>query len=208
VSESGSHQTGGALAHRLRRMSGRDPHEPHRVATPLELLFDLTFVIGFGVAASEFAHMLVTGHIGAGLAGYAFATFAVCWAWINFSWFASAYDTDDWVYRLTTMRQMVGVLILTLGIPQVFSSIAAGEHVNNRALVAGYVVMRTAMVIQWLRAARQDPDRRSACLSYAVAITVAQNRLDSRSRRQQFGGGDVRAVCGDDRHRVDGSAAR
>jgi hypothetical protein len=27
------------------------------------LLFDLTFVIAFGVAASEFAHMLLTGHI-------------------------------------------------------------------------------------------------------------------------------------------------
>ena len=48
------------------------------------------------------------------------------------------------------------------------------EHVNNRALVAGYVVMRVAMVIQWLRAAKQDPDRRSACLTYASAITVAQ----------------------------------
>ena len=66
VSEPGSHQTSAAFAHRLRRMSGRDPHEPHRVATPLELLFDLTFVIAFGVAASEFAHTLVAGHIGAG----------------------------------------------------------------------------------------------------------------------------------------------
>jgi low temperature requirement protein LtrA len=155
-------------------MSGRDPHEPHRVATPLELLFDLTFVIAFGVAASEFAHMLVSGHIGAGLAGFFFATFAVCWAWINFSWFASAYDTDDWVYRLTTMLQMVGVLVLALGIPPVFASIAGGRHVNNRAMVAGYVVMRIAMVIQWLRAAKQDPDRQSACLTYAAAITAAQ----------------------------------
>jgi low temperature requirement protein LtrA len=155
-------------------MSGRDPHEPHRVATPLELLFDLTFVIACGVAASEFARMLVSGHVGAGLAGFTFATFAVCWAWINFSWFASAYDTDDWVYRLMTMLQMVGVLILALGIPKVFSSIAGGEHVDNRVLVGGYVVMRVAMVIQWLRAARQDPDRRAACLTYASAITAAQ----------------------------------
>ena len=155
-------------------MSGRDPHQPHRVATPLELLFDLTFVIAFGVAASEFAHTLVTGHLGAGLAGFSFATFSISWAWINFSWFASAYDTDDWVYRLTTMLQMVGVLVLALGIPQVFSSIAGGKHVDNRVLVAGYVVMRIAMVIQWLRAAKQDPDRRSACLAYATAITVAQ----------------------------------
>jgi low temperature requirement protein LtrA len=155
-------------------MSGRDTHEAHRAATPLELLFDLTFVIAFGVAASEFAHMLISGHTVAGLAGFLFATFSVSWAWINFSWFASAYDTDDWVYRLTTMLQMVGVLVLALGIPQVFTSIASGEHLNNRVLVAGYVVMRIAMVIQWSRAAKQDPDRRSACLAYAIAITVAQ----------------------------------
>lgn len=155
-------------------MSGRDPHEEHRVATPLELLFDLTFVIAFGVAASELAHMLAENHVGTGLAGFAFSTFAVSWAWINFSWFASAYDTDDWVYRLTTMLQMVGVVILALGIPPLFASIYAGEHVDNRVLVAGYVVMRVAMVLQWLRAARQDPARRSACLTYAVAITVAQ----------------------------------
>ena len=174
MSEPGSHQTSADLAHRLRRMSGRDPHEPHRVATPLELLFDLTFVIAFGVAASELARMLASGHVGAGLAGFTFATFSVCWAWINFSWFASAYDTDDWVYRLTTMLQMVGALVLALGIPQVFSSIAGGEHVDSRVLVGGYVVMRVAMVIQWLRAAKQDPDRRAACLTYASAITAAQ----------------------------------
>jgi low temperature requirement protein LtrA len=155
-------------------MSGRDPHEPHRVATPLELLFDLTFVIAFGVAASQLAHSLASGHVEAGLVSFTFATFSVCWAWINFSWFASAYDTDDWVYRLTTMLQMVGVLVLALGIPQVFSSIAAGAHVDNRVLVGGYVVMRVAMVIQWLRATMQDPARKAACLTYAATITVAQ----------------------------------
>ena len=155
-------------------MSGRDPHEPHRVATPLELLFDLTFVIAFGSAASELAHALATGHIGSGLTSFVFVTFAVCWAWVNFSWFASAYDTDDWVYRLMTMLQMVGVIILALGIPSVYASIEHGEHVNNRLMVAGYIVMRIAMVAQWIRAARQDPAHRRACIGYAVTITVAQ----------------------------------
>src|ERR1700728_4693920 len=77
VSRPGSHQTSAAFAHRLPRVAGRDPHEPQRAATPLKLLLALTFVIAFGVAASEFAHMLATGHISAGLAGFAFATFAV-----------------------------------------------------------------------------------------------------------------------------------
>jgi hypothetical protein len=84
-------------------MVGRDPHERHRVATPLELLFDLTFVIAFGVAGSEFAHLLAAGHVWAGLTAFLFATFATVLAWINFTWFASAYDTDDWIYRVLTM---------------------------------------------------------------------------------------------------------
>ena len=161
-------------AHRLRRMSGRDPHEQHRVATPLELLFDLTFVIAFGAAASELAHALATGHVGSGLTSFVFVTFATCWAWVNFSWFASAYDTDDWVYRLMTMLQMVGVIILALGIPPVYASIERGAHVDNRLMVAGYIVMRIAMVAQWSRAAWQDPAHRRACIGYAATITVAQ----------------------------------
>ena len=51
-------------------------------------------------------------------AGFAFATFAVVWAWMNYTWFASAYDTDDWLFRLATMVQMVGVIILALGLPR------------------------------------------------------------------------------------------
>jgi low temperature requirement protein LtrA len=174
VSEVDPQPTKRAGAHRVRRMSGRDPHEQHRVATPLELLFDLTFVVAFGIAASEFAHMLAEKHVGAGLLGFAFATFAICWAWINFSWFASAYDTDDWIYRLMTMLQMVGVIILALGFPQMYASIEHGDHVDNSVMVAGYVVMRIALVSQWLRAAKQDPDRRSACLTYVTFVTAAQ----------------------------------
>ena len=144
------------------------------MATPLELLFDLTFVVAFGIAANEFAHMLAENHVGAGLLAFSFAMFSICWAWINFSWFASAYDTDDWIYRVMTMLQMVGVIILALGLPQMFASIEHGDHVDNTVMVAGYVVMRIALVGQWLRAAKQDPDRRSACLTYAAFVTVAQ----------------------------------
>jgi low temperature requirement protein LtrA len=155
-------------------MIGRDPSEPHRAATPLELLFDLTFVVAFGVAAEQLAHLLAEGHVASGLLGFDFAMFAVCWAWINFSWFASAYDTDDWPFRVATMVQMVGVLIFTLGLPDVFASIDQGREVNNTVTVAGYVVMRVAMGFQWLRAATQNPGRRSACLTYLTTILVAQ----------------------------------
>jgi low temperature requirement protein LtrA len=162
------------LRHAFSRMGGRDPHEKHRAATPLELFFDLTFVIAFSVAGSQFAHEIAENHLGAGLVGFAFAMFAVVWAWINFSWFASAYDTDDWIFRVVTMVQMVGVLILTMGIEPMFHSLTKGEYVDNRVLVLGYVVMRVALIFQWLRAARQDPERRKTCLTYAGLLAVAQ----------------------------------
>ena len=155
-------------------MRGRDPHEPHRVATPLELLFDLTFVISFGGAASQLAHALADAHYAAGLLGFAFASFAICWAWINFSWFASAYDTDDWIFRVVTMVQMIGVLVLALGLPTMFASIEAREQPDNSVMVLGYVIMRVALVFQWLRAARQDPARRRACMTYVATISIAQ----------------------------------
>lgn len=160
--------------HRIRRMSGRDPHESGRVATTLELLYDLVFVVAIGQAAGQFAHLLAEGHVGAALGAFAFAMFGVLWAWINFSWFASAFDTDDWVYRLCTMVQMVGVTIFGLGLPQAFHSIDAGHGIDNRVIVAGYVVMRIAMVFQWLRAARQCPPYRPACMVYVKTIVIAQ----------------------------------
>jgi low temperature requirement protein LtrA len=155
-------------------MGGRDRYETHRVATPLELLFDLTFVVAFGLAASQLAHALAEGHYAAGLLGFGFASFAICWAWTNFSWFASAYDTDDWIFRIVTMVQMIGVLVLALGLPRMFASIEHGEHLDNSVMVLGYVIMRVALVFQWLRAARQDPARRRASLTYAIVVSLAQ----------------------------------
>ncbi|MDT2023416.1 low temperature requirement protein A [Methylocella sp. CPCC 101449] len=168
------HSVAETPAHRAAALRGRDRHEAHRAATPLELLFDLTFVIAFGIASAQFAHQLAEGHYQAGLIGFGLAMFAVCWAWVNFSWFASAYDNDDWIFRVTTMVQMAGVLILALGLPRMFKSIDGGPYLDNMIMVLGYVVMRLAMVFQWLRAAVQDPSRRRICLTYAISIVIAQ----------------------------------
>jgi low temperature requirement protein LtrA len=155
-------------------MTGRDPDEAHRAATPLELLYDLTFVVAFGTAADELAHAYAAGHLGTGLASFALCVFAICLAWINFSWFSSAYDNDDWAFRLLTMAQMVGVLILALGITDVFRSMEAGAPLDVGVVMAGYVVMRIPMVGLWLRCARHDPDRRPCANLYVRTIVVSQ----------------------------------
>jgi low temperature requirement protein LtrA len=149
-------------------MSGRDPGQAHRASTPLELLFDLTFVVAVARAGIELRDALAQGHAGHALAGYAVVFFGLWWAWMNFTWFASAYDTDDVPYRLLTLLQMAGVLVFAAGIP------AAFEHFDFVTTVAGYVIMRLALVAQWLRAARGHPEGRAGTLRYAAGVTVVQ----------------------------------
>jgi len=151
-----------------RRMGARDPEEHHRTATPLELLFDLSFVVAIARAAAELHHAISENHVAAGLVGYLVVFFAIWWAWMNFTWFASAYDTDDALYRVLTVVQMAGVLILAVGVPAAFQRFEIGT------VVLGYTVIRVAMVAQWLRAAREDPERRSTAVYYASGLAAVQ----------------------------------
>ncbi|MEU1472954.1 low temperature requirement protein A [Streptomyces sp. NPDC005761] len=151
-----------------RPMVARLSHEEHRTATMLELFFDLCFVTAVAQAATAFEHELAEGHIGHGVLGYAMVFFAIWWAWMNFTWFASAYDTDDVPYRLLTLVQITGALVLAAGASE------ALQHEDFTVITWGYVIMRLAMVTQWLRAARSDPERRTTCRRYAGGIFVVQ----------------------------------
>nr|WP_259363501.1 low temperature requirement protein A [Microbacterium esteraromaticum] len=154
----------------LERMVHRDPREPHRAASSLELFFDLVFVISVSTASSELHHALSAGHAGSGIVSYLMVFFAIWWAWMNFTWFASSFDVDDWFYRVTTIVQMAGVIVLAAGIGPVFED----EHRDFTVVVIAYVVMRLAMIVQWLRAARQDATLRRTALAYAIGIAVVQ----------------------------------
>lgn len=149
-------------------MRPRDPDEPHRAASPLELFFDLVFVVAVSMSSQQLHHMEASGHAGAGVLGYLMVFFAVWWAWMNFTWFATAFGTDDIVYRLMTFVQMAGVLVLAAG-----TSRAMLEQ-DFTVVVIGYVIMRLALVGQWLRAARSHPATRRIALRYAGGIAFLQ----------------------------------
>ena len=152
----------------LRRpVVARDTSERHRVSTPLELLFDLVFVVAIASNAAELHHGLAEAHYGT-VVGYSMTWFAIWWAWLNYTWFASAYDNDDVVFRLLTFVIMIGALFLAAGVPDIF------EDGQSVAVVLGYAIMRFAMVGLWLRAAAGHPERRETALWYAGGITVVQ----------------------------------
>ncbi|WP_136037114.1 low temperature requirement protein A [Microbacterium sp. K35] len=149
-------------------MLPRDPAQPHRTASTLELFFDLVFVVAVSIASSQLHHALSHGDFVHGITSYAMVFFAIWWAWMNFTWFATSFDTDDWLYRVTTFVQMGGVLILAAGVPRAF------DEGDFTVPVIGYVVMRVAMVAQWLRASRSAGALRSATRRYASGIAGVQ----------------------------------
>lgn len=151
-----------------RPLIGRDSAEPHRAATPLELLFDLSFVVAVAAAAAELHHGVAENHVGVSVARYLMVFFAIWWAWMNFTWFASAYDTDDVTYRVLTLVQIAGVLVLAAGVHDAFA------EKDFTLVTIGYLVMRVPLVAQWLRVARDDPARRAVGLRYAAGVALVQ----------------------------------
>ncbi|MGI5398353.1 low temperature requirement protein A [Streptomyces sp. CA-135486] len=153
----------------LRPLVARQRDEEHRAATPLELFFDLCFVVAIAQAGAQLVHSVSEHHAADGILSYLMVFFAIWWAWMNFTWFASAYDNDDPLYRVVTLVQIAGVLILAAGVSPAFQ-----DH-DFLLVWLGYLVMRLALTSQWLRAARaaSGPERTMA-LRYAGGVILCQ----------------------------------
>jgi low temperature requirement protein LtrA len=159
---------GAAQPQLLVPMRGRDPAAGHRPATPLELLFDLVFVVAVALAAERLHHALLEGDALGSVVSFTLVFFAIWWAWVNFTWFASAYDTDDVAYRLSVFVIMTGALVMAAGVPRIF------DERDFTIAVLGYVIMRVALVTQWIRASWQDPPRRETARRFAIGVTACQ----------------------------------
>lgn len=148
----------------LRPMHPRSPHEKGRVASVLELFYDLVFAAAILFAGTELHHTLGHGEFMHGAVNYLLVMFYIWWVWMNFSWFSTSFDTDDWLYRVLTITQMLGVLIIAGSMEQIFAG-------NLLMALIGYIIMRLCQVLQWLRAARRGG---RAPLIYAAGITIIQ----------------------------------
>ena len=150
------------------RMRARDTTEPGRASSPLEALYDLVFVVAVGSLVAQLAHSVEHGDVVERVIPFLFVFFAIWWAWINFTWFASAYDTDDVIYRLLAVVQMAGVLVVAAGVPRAFGD---GDYT---LVTVGYVIMRLGQIGLWLRAAIEHPESRLTSLRYGGGVLLVQ----------------------------------
>ncbi len=148
--------------------SPRDRHEEHRVATPLELMFDLAAVIAIAAAAAGLHYGVAAGQLWQALPSFLAAFFMIWWSWMNYSWFASAYDDGSPAFNALTFMTMFGALVIAAGSPAVF----AGKPLV--LVVVGFIIMRVAMATLWFGAAVGDPGHRKAALTYGFGIIAMQ----------------------------------
>lgn len=147
----------------------RDVNETHRAATPLELFYDLIYVVAIASLAAELHHAISSGHhVLHGIGMYFFILFLVWWPWNSYTWFASGFDTDDAQFRVASFAQMVGVIVIAVGIEP--------AYLKNDFLVMmiGYVIMRVPYILMWLKVAHDDVEYREVALRYAVGGLLVQ----------------------------------
>ncbi|KAJ3074303.1 hypothetical protein HDU98_011567 [Podochytrium sp. JEL0797] len=152
-------------------MTARNAHEANRGSTPIELLFDLTIVIGVSVVAEQFAAELIRGSsIGVTVFKFLFTSMALWLAWLPFVWFCSGYYVDDALFRIGTLGQMAGLLVISNGIAVFFT-----DNLNSTEVIIGYVIARVFYIVFFrLRAALQNPSRRYSNLKHAGFTFVLQ----------------------------------
>ncbi|MEZ5953097.1 MAG: low temperature requirement protein A [Hyphomonas sp.] len=150
------------------RLEERDPDEHHRVATPLELFVDLASVIAIAAAAAGLHHALAEAHYLEGLLVFLITFFAIWIAWLNYTWFASAFDDDSVSFKLATFVFLSGSLVMAAGVTEFTHSRLI------RVMVIGYVIMRLAMAYLWFSAAKGSARYRATCLRYGWSILAVQ----------------------------------
>jgi low temperature requirement protein LtrA len=150
--------------HRPRRP--RAPHieaslrEEERV-TPLELFFDLVFVLAITqctalMAAHPTWETVAQGVLILGI---------LWWAWVGYSWLTSVLDPEEGAVRLVMFAAMAALLFISLCIPGAFGGLAF-------EFTIGYAAVRAAHIGLFLIASRGDPGLRQSIIGFTVSTVI------------------------------------
>ncbi len=149
------------------RLTIRNIHEENRAATPLELFYDLIFVVAIANLAAAFHHDYANDHIAHGVINFAMVFMTIWWAWNQYTWFASSFDNKTAWFRLATLWQMVGALVIAAGVENAFNG-------NFTVVIVGYVIIRSSSILLWLKVAADNPKLKTTAKRYAAGILLCQ----------------------------------
>jgi low temperature requirement protein LtrA len=134
--------------------------------TPLELFFDLVFVL----ALTQCTALMAYDQTWSGLAQGLLVLGVVWWAWVGYSWLTSVIDPEEGAVRLVFFVAMAAMLIVSLSVKEAFGDLAL-------AFALGLLVFRTAHIVLFMLAGADDSDLRRSVIGLAVSTAVAVGLL-------------------------------
>jgi low temperature requirement protein LtrA len=130
--------------------------------TPLELFFDLVFVLAITQCTALMAHHPSWAGLAQGLLVLA----VLWWAWVGYAWLTSVIDPEEGAVRLVIFAAMAALLIVSLCVPEAFGSLAL-------AFALSYGVVRIAHIALFMLASPEDDALRHSVLGLAASTVVA-----------------------------------
>jgi low temperature requirement protein LtrA len=143
--------------------------EGDRVA-PLELFFDLVFVLGI----TQCTALMASEPTWRGLAKGMLVLGVLWWTWVGYAWLTSVVDPEEGFIRLAMFAAMAAVLVISLCIPQAFGDSAL-------LLAIAYACVRAAHIFLFREASRDDPGLRQSTNILAVGTSVGAGLLIAAS---------------------------
>jgi low temperature requirement protein LtrA len=142
--------------------------------TPLELFFDLVFVL----AITQCTALMAAEPTWTGLAQGLLVLGVLWWPWTGYAWLTSVVDPEEGAVRLVMFAAMAGFLVAALCVPDAF-----GE--NALLFACAYGIVRASHIGLFVLASRDDPALRQSVLGLAggtalgVGLLVAASFTDS-----------------------------
>jgi low temperature requirement protein LtrA len=130
--------------------------------TPLELFFDLVFVLAITQCTALMSH----DQTWSGLAQGLLILGVLWWAWVGYSWLTSVIDPEAGVVRLVIFAAMAAMLIVSLAVQEAFGNLAL-----TFALGIGFY--RSAHIFLFWLAGADDKDLQRSVIGLAASTAVA-----------------------------------
>jgi low temperature requirement protein LtrA len=134
--------------------------------TPLELFFDLVFVL----ALTQCTTLMARTPTWLGLLKGLLVLGMLWWSWVGYAWLTSVVDPEEGAVRLAMFAAMAAFLIAALCVPGAFGSEAL-------LFACAYAVVRSAHIVLFMLASREDVALRRSVLGLAVSTAIATGLL-------------------------------
>ena len=147
------------------------------IVSPLELFFDLVFVL----AITQCTALMATDPTWAGIGRGLVVLGLLWWSWVGYAWLTSVMDPDEGPVRFVLFAAMAALLVTSLCVPGAFGDLGL-------IFAASYGAVRAAHIALFVLASRDDPGLRhsvagrAASTAIGVGVLVLGSQFDGAAR--------------------------